>query len=154
MYRKNPNNYHDIYFLMIEYQSSYSPKNVIHYLTVSARLSLRQFAHVLWIMSPEICLHIIIQFNCIITKLTADYILVLSPLSNDFFAWILKSKWQIDSSGFRSMSSHDFEIYWDSQAKIYGTWLVTLMIILHRYSHSNACIEIKSQSYCFCINIA
>lgn len=26
------------------------------------------------------------------------------------------------------------------------------MIILHRYSHSNACIEIKSQSYCFCIN--
>lgn len=77
---------------MIEYQSTYSPKNVIHYLTVSARLSLRQFAHFLWIMSPEICLHIIIQFNCIITKLTADYILVLSPLSNDFFAWILKSK--------------------------------------------------------------
>lgn len=115
VYRKNPNNYHDIYFLMIEYQSTYSPKNVIHYLTVSARLSLRQFAHVLWIISPEICLHIIIQFNCIITKLTADYIIVLSPLFNDFmkkvwsldlFAWILKSKWQIDSNGFRSMSSH------------------------------------------------
>lgn len=26
------------------------------------------------------------------------------------------------------------------------------MNILHRYSHSNACIEIKSQSYCFSIN--
>lgn len=76
---------------MIEYQSTYSPKNVIHYLTVSARLSLRQFAHVLWIMSPEICLHIIIQFNCIITKLTADYILALSPLSNDF----MKKVWLI-----------------------------------------------------------
>lgn len=126
MYRKKPNNYHDIYFLMIEYQSTYSPKNVIHYLTVSARLSSRQFAHVLWIISPEICLHIIIQFNCIITKLTADYSLVLSLMilwrrsgwSLDFFALILKSKWQIDSNGFRSMSSHDFEIYWDSQAKI------------------------------------
>lgn len=48
---------------MIEYQSTYSPKNVIHYLTVSARLSLRQFAHVLCIISPEICLHI--TFNSI-----------------------------------------------------------------------------------------
>lgn len=86
---------------MIEYQSTYSPKNVIHYLTVSARLSLRQFAHVLWIMSPEICLHIIIQFNCIITKLSADYILVLSPLSNDF----MKKVWLI--LGFVCM---DFEI--------------------------------------------
>lgn len=86
---------------MIEYQSTYSPKNVIHYPTVSARLSLRQFAHVLCIISPEICLHIINQFNCIITKLTADYILVLSPLSNDF----MKKVWLI--LGFLCV---DFEI--------------------------------------------
>lgn len=99
VYRKKPNNYHDIYFLMIEYQSTYSPKNVIHYLTDSHWDNLHMFFGLCHL--AEICLHIIIQFNCIITKLTTDYILVLSPLSNDF----MKKVWLI--LGFLCM---DFEI--------------------------------------------